>query len=86
MEDEKAPEVGLKVNTGTVRGSVYAQVVGVVITDFDMTLEFVYVNPRNKSQGEAVARVTLPKSAAKGISDAILDTLNQHDKKKEDKK
>lgn len=76
----------LIVKSNTVIGTVYSQVVGVTITDIDLTLEFVYLNPRpnsdGKSQGEVVARVTLPIQAAQSLSDTITNTLLKHIDKK----
>lgn len=76
----------LVIKSGTVIGTLYSQFVGVTITDIDLTLEFVYINPRpdeeNVSQGVVVSRVTLPIEAAKGLSDIITKTLTQHFDKK----
>lgn len=79
-------EKKLRVKSGTVVGTAYSQVVSVTITDTDLTLEFVYVNPRPNqegiSEGEIVARVTLPIEAAKGLSEIIEKTLTTHFEKK----
>ena len=83
MATEKSqPEKSVKIKGGTVVGTVYSQVVSVTITDIDLTLEFVYVNPRPNSdgisEGEVVSRVTLPIEAAKGLSEVIEKTLTAH--------
>lgn len=82
MDQEKQ----IIVRSNTVTGTVYSQLVGVTISDTDLTLEFVYVNPRpNKDgllDGEVVARVTLPIEAARGLPDSITKTLAQHFSKK----
>lgn len=74
------------IRSNTVTGTEYSQLVGITITDIDLTLEFVYINPRpNKdgiSEGEVVARVTLPVEAAKNLSEGISDTLRKHFNKK----
>ncbi|MFA5933120.1 MAG: DUF3467 domain-containing protein [Microgenomates group bacterium] len=74
------------VKSNTIVGTVYSQLVGVTITDIDLTLEFVYVNPRpnqeGTNEGAVVARVTLPIEAAKGLSETIKDTLTKHFAKK----
>lgn len=74
------------IRSNTITGTAYSQLVGVTITDIDLTLEFVYINPRlNKegaSEGEVVARVTLPIEAARGLSETIKDTLAKHFDKK----
>ncbi len=79
-------EKQVKVRSNTVTGTVYSQLVGVTITDTDLTLEFVYVNPRPNQdgglEGDVVARVTLPIEAAKGLPEIIKDTLTKHFAKK----
>lgn len=86
MSNLKQEERQIAVRSSTVTGTVYSQLVGVTITDIDLTLEFVYVNPRpNKegvSEGEVVARVTLPIEAAKGLPDTIRGVLTKHFEKK----
>lgn len=69
------------VNAGSFRGSSYSQVIGVTVTDVDVTLEFVYVNPRSKTQGEVVARVTLPRQSGEDLAKSILETIERHEKK-----
>ena len=82
-EKQKAQGIILK---DRVNGSVYSQLVGVTVTDFELTLEFIYVNPRpDPTQGKighVVARVTLPQKAAEGLAQIIVDTIKQHEKKK----
>lgn len=82
MAENKTKPMGLKVNAGTYRGSVYSQIVGVTVTDIDITLEFVYVNPRDKTQGEIVSRVTLPRVAGEDVAKTILNTIAMHEKQK----
>lgn len=78
----------VRVKANTFIGTVYSQLVSVTITDNDLTLEFVYINPRSMTEGtevlegEVVARVTLPLEAAKGLPDAVRDTLTKHFEKK----
>jgi hypothetical protein len=80
-EEKKAVDTKLNVKTGTYVGSTYSQVVGVTVTDTDVTLEFVYVNPRSK-EGEVVSRITMPMLAGEGLAKAINDTIAQHIKNK----
>lgn len=82
MAESKIPPAGLKVNIGTYRGSVYSQVVGVTVTDVDVTLEFVYINPRNKARGEVVSRVTLPRKVGEELAKIIMNTATLHEKQK----
>jgi len=85
MTDKTEP-VGLKVNAGTFRGSTYSQIVGITVTDIDITLEFVYVNPRDKTQGEVVSRVTLPRKSGEELAQKIIATVQAHEKNKGGKK
>ena len=73
------------INTGTTIGSKYSQVVGVIVTDNDITLEFAYINPRNKTEGQVVARVTLPLNVGEDLAKKILSTKLIHEKRKNGK-
>lgn len=76
----------VNIKTETVLGSVYSQIVGIVVTDTDITLEFVYLNPRPGTQdAHVVSRVTLPRRAAEGLAKSIVDTVAQHEAKKKEK-
>ena len=86
MAENKTALAGLKVNTGTYRGSAYSQVVGVTVTDIDITLEFVYINPREKTQGEVVSRITLPRKVGEDLAKTILNTIAVHGKQKKGEK
>jgi len=71
------------ISAGTVIGSQYAQLVGVSITDLDVTLEFVFINPRDKTSGQVVSRVTLPLAIGIDLANTIIMTAKVHaDKKK----
>lgn len=84
---KKAIPRKISVKTNTVLGSTYAQIVGVVVTDADITLEFTYLNPRpNTEEAQVVARVTLPRPAGEGLAKAITDTIIQHEAKKKGEK
>ena len=80
MADTKKPET--LINAGTVVGSQYAQLVGVSITDIDITLEFVFINPRDKTSGQVVSRVTLPLAIGVDLANTILMTAKMHANKK----
>ncbi len=87
MADPKKEQVQLKVNVGTVVGSTYSQIVGVIVTDNDITLEFVYKHPREEvSEAQVVSRVTLPRSAGEELAEAIIDTIKAHEFKKKGEK
>lgn len=77
MAEQKTPQE-LKVDTGTVIGSIYSQVVSVTVTDVDVTIEFVYVNPRDKS-AQVVSRITLPRSSGEDLAKTILNTVKMHE-------
>lgn len=72
---------GLSINANSFTGSQYSQIVGVTVTDKDITLEFVYINPRDKTRGEVVSRVTLPSAAGESLAETIKNTVVKHKKK-----
>jgi len=73
---------GLKVNPNTAVGTIYSQVVGVTVTDTEVTLEFVYVNPRLKDKGNVVSRITMPHSAALGLAEVVSKTIKKYESTK----
>lgn len=84
MVEEKSKQE-IKINAGTFIGSIYSQVVSVTVTDVDVTIEFVYVNPRNKT-GQLVSRVTLPRKAGEDLAKLIVTTVKMHEEKKKGEK
>lgn len=83
MADEGKKLQNLLVNTGTVVGSTYSQVARVTVSDNEITIEFAYVHPADPTQGQSVARVTMPVKAGINLAQTILQLKNIHDKKKE---
>ncbi|NTU74119.1 hypothetical protein HGB07_08320 [Candidatus Roizmanbacteria bacterium] len=81
MANEKTPQRTI-VNVSTFVGSTYSQIVGVTVTDVDMTLEFVYINPSDKKIGQVVSRVTLPLAVGVDLAQTILTTSRVHENKK----
>lgn len=75
--------IDIKVNPSTSIGTTYSQLVGVTVTDTEVTLEFIYINPRTKNEGQVVSRVTLPLETAKSLSSAITETIKNHEQKKQ---
>ncbi len=76
----KEPPVKIE---NSIIGTTYAQIVGVVVNDVDITLEFVYVNPRPPiEKGNVIARITLPRGTGEGLSKLITETLKEHEEKK----
>lgn len=86
MAKDTTKPKGITINSGTFRGSLYSQIVGITVTDLDITLEFVYINPRDKTQGEVVSRVTLPRTSGEELAKKILMTVQAHEKSKGGKK
>jgi len=76
----------VKVREDTVIGSNYCQLVSVSVTDIDVTLQFVFVNPRTRKDGQVVSRVTMPVHTAASLSEAIRNTIKSHSYKKGGKK
>ncbi len=70
------------IDARTVVGSQYSQLVGISVTDIVITLEFVFINPRDKTTGQVVSRVTLPLNTGIDLAESILMTAKVHDKKK----
>jgi hypothetical protein len=80
-EDTKEPKINIK--SGTVIGSTYSQIGSVVVSDVDVTLEFIYINPRQPiTEGNVVARITMPRASADGMAKAIVNTIKEHEEKK----
>ncbi len=87
--EEKMPQnvQEISVNATTIVGSTYAQIVGVSVTDTEITLEFVYKHPRpDVKEAQVVSRVTLPIQAAEGLAKTIIDTMKMHEARKAGKK
>lgn len=83
MADEKVQQT--VINAGSIVGSTYAQLVSVSVTDIDITLEFVFINPRDKSTGQVVSRVTLPIGIGTELANTILTTVKGHENQKKGK-
>lgn len=86
MATEETRKQNLLVNAGTLVGSTYSQIVSVTVTDVDITLEFVYVNPREKTKGQVVTRVTMPRSSGEDLAKTILNTIKMHETQKKGRK
>ena len=85
-EEQKAKEHRITVNENTVVGSQYAQLVNVSVTDIDITLQFIFVNPRDPSKAEVISRVTLPRPSGEDLAKTILSTVKLHEQQKKEKK
>jgi hypothetical protein len=76
---QKAEEpLEIKANAGTFLGSQVAQIASLHVTDVDVTFDFIYVHPGNQTQGQVVARVTVPKKAAEQLATVTLETIKKH--------
>ena len=82
VNTDQPKKEGLLVNSGTFIGSVYSQIASVTVTDVDITLEFVYVNPREKTKGQVVTRVTMPRLSGEDLAKTILNTIKMHEAKR----
>lgn len=82
-KNETVPPI--EINTKTTIGTAYSQVASVTVSNIDITIEFAYVNPRNK-RGEVVARVTMPRIAGESLAKVIANTVEQHESLKKRKK
>lgn len=79
-------QVKINVKSDTIKGSLYSQIVSITVTDIDITLEFVYLNPRIRTEGEVVARITLPRKAGEGLAKAIEETIVRHEANRQKEK
>ncbi|MBI4100356.1 hypothetical protein HY439_01310 [Candidatus Microgenomates bacterium] len=86
MEKNTSQTTEVVVNADLVVGSTYSQFVGVTVTDVDITLEFVFISPREKTKGQVVSRVTLPRPSGEDLARTILNTIKLHEEKKKGKK
>lgn len=84
MAEEKTQQ-DVIINTGTVIGSTYAQVSRVTVSDIEITIEFAYIHPADPTQGQSVARITMPIIAAVSLGETIIATKKIHEKRKEGK-
>jgi hypothetical protein len=81
--DEKKPPQDVIINSGTVVGSAYAQVSRVTVSDIDITIEFAYIHPADPTQGQTVARITMPIAGAVSLGETIIAVKKMFDKRKE---
>lgn len=86
MAEDKKTAQELVVNTSTVIGSTYSQIARVTVSDTEVTIEFAYVHPASITQGQSVARITMPIKSAHDLAVTILQTEKIHAKRKEGKK
>lgn len=80
IESAKVP-----VNKNTFIGSTYAQIVGVSVTDVDITYEFVFIHPTDLI-GQVISRVTMPRATGTQLAKAIVETIKSHEDNKEKSK
>lgn len=85
MAEKKKQLQNLVVNTGTVIGSAYSQTARVTVTDNEITIEFAYVHPADPTQGQSVARVTMPVKVGIDLAHTILLVKKSHETKKDGK-
>ncbi len=81
--ENKINPADISVHTNTVVGSTFAQIYGVVVTDTDITIEFVYFSPRPRNKdAQVVSRVTMPRLTGEGLAKSISETVIKHELKK----
>jgi hypothetical protein len=80
VEDKKLQQT--VINAGSFVGSKYAQLVNVTVTDLDITFEFAFINPRDPTTGQVVARVTMPKEASLQLPKVIVSANSLHEARK----
>jgi hypothetical protein len=80
------PTVNALINTGTVIGSSYAQVARVTVSKLEITIEFAYIHPVDPTQGQSIARITMPVAAGIELGEMIVATKKLHDKRMEGQK
>lgn len=61
----------ITVNPNKATGALFCQAVSVASSENEVVLEFIYVYPHVKNQGEVVARVVLPRAVAKNLVNLI---------------
>lgn len=71
----------IEVKADTYIGSLYSQLASVTISDIDVTLEFIFINPREK-KGQIVSRITMPLGAGEELAKTILSTAKMHNTRK----
>ncbi|OGD92556.1 hypothetical protein A2697_04695 [Candidatus Curtissbacteria bacterium RIFCSPHIGHO2_01_FULL_41_44] len=74
------------INASTIIGSAYSQLASVTVTNIDMTIEFIFINPRDPSSGQVVSRVTLPKKVGLKLAEVIVNTNKINEKRRSEKK
>lgn len=86
MAEEKKPEPPKLTINDKLTGTTYAQFVVVTTTDIDITINFIYINPRDNTQGQVVSRITLPRPVGEDLAKTILNTVKLHEERKKEKK
>lgn len=82
---EENPQ-NIVIQTNTFIGSQYAHIVGIVVNDNEITIEFIYKNPREEvKEAQVVSRVTMPRDAAYGLAQAIYNARQQYEKQQKEK-
>jgi hypothetical protein len=69
-----------------LRGGIYSNTVSVTVTNNEVTINFIYVNPTDDPQGTLVSRVVISPEFADNLSTILKSTLEQHKKKAGEKK
>ena len=84
-ENKKVVVPQLTINDNLI-GTTYAQFVVVTSTDIDITINFIYINPRDNTKGQVVSRVTLPRPVGEDLAKTIINVVKLHEERKKEKK
>lgn len=85
MSKEEPKQPNITINDSLL-GTSYAQFVVVTTTDIDITINFIYINPRDNTKGQVVSRVTLPRPIGEDLAKTIITAVKMHEEKKKEKK
>ena len=78
--DNKTKVESVNINVkDTFVGSAYSQLISVSVTDTDLMLEFVFVNPRTVTEGQVVSRVIMPRGVGEELAKTIEETIKKHE-------
>lgn len=85
MSKDEPKQLNIAINDPII-GTNYAQFVVVTTTDIDLTINFIYINPRDSTKGQVVSRVTLPRPVGEDLAKTIINAVKIHEERKKEKK
>ena len=81
-----AGKIEVKVASNTVIGSSYAQIATVFASNIDVTLDFIFLHPRDMTEGQVVSRVTMPIAEATQLAKILGEVTANATKHRSDNK